>query len=520
MHTNKIGLFEVGLDAYCPRFVGPKKRLEGYPREIERNLLSSLRYFLAIAALYFCLFLGARAADPGGQSVPVDDAPPVPRKSAVKVTPESKKRLAWWREARFGLFIHWGVYAVPGRDAWVMWSDQICPEEYEQFAAEFKPAHFDADAWAQTAKDAGMKYVVLTAKHHDGFALFTTKGDGFSSVETAAHRDFIKEYTAAVRKAGLGVGIYYSPLDWRYPGYFFPDLYRKSAEAMREKYHQQVTELMSNYGKIDILWYDAGGENWLAFGGLEKNREGWHSRPLSKAYSGKFSWQDAIINAKARMLQPEILINDRTRSDADFQTREGENKIGDFQNDTPWELCATLAGYWGYKPGKAPSSLDHCIRLLVNTVGRDGNLLLNVGPDADGRIEPSHVQRLKEIGDWLARYGESIYGTRGGPYLPQGKSLVSTRKGSVIYVHVLDWPEGLLTLPTLGRRILKATVLGGGEVRMKEVGGNIECNVPAQERLPMDTILKLELDGDAMELPLIDTRVRNTSKAVKEVFEK
>src|SRR5712664_1760392 len=187
-------------------------------------------------------------------------------------------RIAWWREAKFGLFMHWGVYSIPGRGEWVQWNEQIPVNEYAKLATQFNPDKFDPDAWSVIAKTAGMKYTVLTARHHDGFALFDDPGSDFTAMKSAAHRDFVAEYVTAVRKAGLYVGLYYSPLDWRYPGFFFPDLYQANAVEMREQYHRQLHELASHYGKIDILWFDGGGVDWLGFNGVAF-KDGWHARP-------------------------------------------------------------------------------------------------------------------------------------------------------------------------------------------------------------------------------------------------
>ena len=173
--------------------------------------------------------------------------------------PDAAQRVAWWREARFGMFIHWGVYSIPGRGEWVQWSEQIPTDQYAQLADQFHPEHFDADAWASIAKAGGMKYMVLTARHHDGFALFDDPGSSFTAMKSAAHHDFVADYVKAVRKAGLGVGLYYSPLDWRFPGFFFPGIYRSSAIELREQYQRQMDELASHYGKLDILWCSRSG---------------------------------------------------------------------------------------------------------------------------------------------------------------------------------------------------------------------------------------------------------------------
>ena len=431
-------------------------------------------------------------------------APPVPRKSAVRVTADSEKRLQWWREARFGMFIHWGLFSITGKGGWDLWSERMSIADYSKLMQQFTAPKFSGKAWAQAAKEAGMKYMVMVTKHHDGFALFDSKADSFNAMNSAAHRDFVKEYADAAREAGLHVGVYYSPLDWQFPGYFFPDLYRESAEAMREKYHRQVLELAGNYGPIDILWYDGGGSNWLSFGGLEYAGSKWQARDRSKPYTGRFDWQDDAINSRVRALHPSIVLNDRTNTPADFETREGEKKLGDFNNTVPWELCTNFAGGWGHMPGRTtPLALEHAIRLLVNTVGRDGNLLLNVGPRPDGEMEPEQVARLTEIGQWLGRYGESIYGTRGGPYLPQGQWMVSTRKSNTVYLHILSWPQDTVTLPPLSAKIIKTTVLTSGTANIKQSASSLEISVPAADHHPIDSIIALEIDKPALEIALI-----------------
>ena len=260
--------------------------------------------------------------------------------------PNAGARIAWWRDAKFGLFLHWGLYSIPGRGEWVQWNEQIPTDEYAKLATQFHPDKFNPDEWAAIAKDAGMRYTVLTARHHDGFALFNDPGNAYTAANSAAHRDLVAEYVAAVRKAGLRVGLYYSPLDWRYPGFFFPDLYRPNAIQLREQYHRQLNELASNYGKLDILWFDGGGEDWLGFGGVNFKGQ-WQRRPRDQHYSGTFSWHDNEAAANLRKLQPSIIINDRTDAPADFLSREGDGAMGQFDNQHPWELCTTLTvGAW------------------------------------------------------------------------------------------------------------------------------------------------------------------------------
>ncbi|HEX9045768.1 MAG TPA: alpha-L-fucosidase [Verrucomicrobiae bacterium] len=406
--------------------------------------------------------------------------------------PNAATRMQWWRDAKFGMFIHFGLYAIPGRGEWVQWNEQIPVQEYAKLADEFNPTNFSADSWAQLAKSAGAKYVVLTSRHHDGFALFDDGTNQFTSVKCAAHRDFVAEYTKAVRAAGLRVGLYYSPLDWRFPGYIMPDLQRDSAEAMRDQYHRQVQELLSNYGKIDVLWFDGGEADWLSFGGDWKGAE-WKKRAKGEHYHGGFNWGHDEVYATLRRLQPDIVINGRADMPEDFHSREGWGALGYFDSEHPWELCVTIAGAWGYQPNLEPKPLKDYIQLLAKVVGRDGNLLMNVGPDRNGRVDSAQVERMHQIGDWLGKYGESIYGTRGGPFQP-GDWGASTHRDKTIYVHVLNWPTGNLTLPPLAAKIVNASVLTGGTVHFSQSDKGIELSVPAADQEPMDTIVVLNIN--------------------------
>jgi alpha-L-fucosidase len=402
-------------------------------------------------------------------------------------------RTTWWRDAKFGLFIHWGIYAIPGRGEWVQWNEQIPLEEYAKLADQFNPTKFDADTWAATAKAAGMKYTVLTTRHHDGFCLFDSKASDFTSVKTNAKRDFVADYVKALRNAGLRVGFYYSPLDWRFPGYIMPDLHLKSAEAMREQYHRQVQELLSNYGPIDILWFDGGETDWLNFG-ADWAGANWQKRPKGKHYAGRFDWQHKEVYTNIRQLQPNVIINGRADMPEDFHSREGDGALGDFDAEHPWELCTTLAGAWGYQANAKVKSLKDCVQMLVKVAGRDGNLLLNVGPKPDGEIDPPQAQRLREIGQWLEKYGKSIYCTRGGPFLP-GEYGVSTHRDKWIFVHVLRWPDEKLTLPPIPAKIVRTSVLTGGEAHVVQSEIAIDISMPKKNRDDVDTIIELEFDN-------------------------
>jgi alpha-L-fucosidase len=425
--------------------------------------------------------------------------------------PAAAARIQWWRDAKFGLFMHWGVYSIPGRGEWVQWNEQIPVDQYAKLADQFHPDHFDPDAWVAVAQSAGMKYTVLTARHHDGFALFDDPDSTFTSMKSAAHTDFVAAYVAATRKAGLRVGLYYSPLDWRYPGFYFPQLYRQNAIELRDQYHRQLNELASHYGKLDILWFDGGGNEWLGFNGVEF-KGNWHARPRDRPYTGEFSWQDDTAVANLRKLQPSLILNDRTDAPADFRSREGDGAMGDFESQYPWELCTTLTtGAWGYQPNAPIKSLDEVLHLLVGAVGRDGNLLLNVGPRPDGQIDPAQAARLRQVGDWLSKYGESIYSTRGGPYLP-GDFGVSTYRDNTIYLHILHPTAATLELPALPARLLSCSVLTGGAATCSQTVAGVDVTLSGTPEAA-DTIVALSLASPASAISPIATPVTPAEKS-------
>ncbi len=420
----------------------------------------------------------------------------------LKETPKQHKvRMAWWHDAKFGMFIHWGLYSILGRGEWVMWNEQIPVEEYAKHTKEFNPEKYNPEKWAALAKDAGMNYMVLTTRHHDGFSLWDSKASykDFTIMHTPAKFDAVEKYVKAARKYGLGVGFYYSPLDWRFPGYFFPKMYQSSAEEMKKQTYQQVKELLTNFGKIDILWWDGGGDDWLAFGDepqgteLKKRDPNW---PPEKHYTGKPLWEGNKLNAMVRKLQPKIIVNDRANSpktewEGDFTTPE--QSIGEFNINRDWETCDCLTNGWGWQPNQKPKSLEIIIKRMVKVVTGDGNYLLNVGPRADGSIEPEQTNRLKEVGRWMAKYGESIYKTRGGPF-PNGEWGGFTQKENIIYVHVLDWSKKPEYFPVINQKIIKASCLSGGKVSFSQNFAGTKITVSGQPENLIDTIIRLDLN--------------------------
>jgi len=390
-----------------------------------------------------------------------------------------EERLKWFNEARFGMFIHWGLYAIPGRGEWVMYVERIPKEEYALLARKFVPKKFNASEWVRLAKEAGMKYIVLTTRHHDGFCLFDSAVSDFTSVKTAAKRDFVKEYVEACRKEGMRIGFYYSLLDWRFPGYFEgPEKNPGSFEAMVKQAHEQVRELLTNYGKIDILWFDGG---WIP--GIEDIVKSWRSEELI---------------AMVRKLQPDIIINNRSGLPGDFDTPE--QHVTASQPGRCWESCMTIGDScgWGYiKNNPNMKTVAQLIQYLVSAAAGEGNYLLNVGPRPDGTIQPEFVQRLKAIGKWMKANGESIYGSQrcafGG-----GMIGITTAKGNTAYLHVFRWPGEQACIAGVKNKVLSARILATGKkakVEQTQNGRVFIKDLPENPPDPYDTVIALELDG-------------------------
>ena len=395
--------------------------------------------------------------------------------------PSYEERLKWFHQARFGMFIHWGLYAIPARGEWVMHQEQIPAEEYAPLAQQFNPDKFDANEWVALAKEAGMKYMVLTTRHHDGFCLFDSKVSDFTSVKTAAKRDFVKEYVEAARAGGMKVGFYYSWLDWRFPGYFDVVGKPESAKAMVKQAQDQIKELMTNYGKIDILWYDG---NWVTLPEGGDNAEFWGARQ---------------VNAMARELQPHIIINNRCGIEEDLDTPE--QHVTASKPGRGWESCMTMGDScgWGYIANNPNfKTVPQLIQHLVAAAAGEGNFLLNVGPKPDGTIREEEVTRLKAVGEWMKANGESIYGSERSPL---GGGIVgrTTAKGNTAYFHVFRWPtQGEVCVPNIKNEIKSATILQTGQkLEIVKASNNRTYfkGLPVQAPHPYDTVIKLELDG-------------------------
>jgi alpha-L-fucosidase len=417
-------------------------------------------------------------------------------------------RMGWWREARFGMFIHWGLYAIPagkwgtetGHGEWIRETAHIPVTEYEKLLAQFNPVKFDANAWAKMAKNAGMQYVVITSKHHDGFNLFRSKYSDWAVQNTPFQRDIMRELSTAVRKQGMTMGWYHSIMDWHHPDY----LPRRSWEAASrpadgadmdrytEYLHNEVRQLLTDYGPIGVMWFDGEWENT------------WTPQRGKKLYD------------LCRSLQPKIIVNNRVSPG-----REGMEdpslKAGDY--GTPeqyipatgipgqdWETCMTMNGHWGYNAWDTDwKSSRTLIRNLVDIASKGGNYLLNVGPRADGTFPPEAVTRLRDIGQWMKVNGGSIYGTTASPFakLPWGRSTTKRHgKYTSLYLQVFDWPQdGRLVVPGLGNIPVSATAaseLVRSDVERYKIhrqGPDLVIDVPKK---PLDanvSVVKLEIEG-------------------------
>jgi alpha-L-fucosidase len=401
--------------------------------------------------------------------------------------PSLNERMQWWRQAKFGMVIHWGLYSLLGRHEWVMNRERIPLAEYEALAGQFKADKCDPRAWARLAREAGQKYMVLTTKHHEGFCLFNSRLTDYTAMHAPARRDIVAEYAQAARAEGLRVGLYYSLMDWHHPdgAACFHDA------AARERFvgyiHGQVRELMTNYGQVDILWYDV---------------------PWPLKANG---WDSTGLNHMVRSLQPHILINNRSGWDVsgstmpeDFDTPENSVKASAPYRD--WESCDTINHSWGWNRADGDwKSVGQLLGNLVACAGRGGNLLLNIGPRGDGSVEDEAVSRLREIGAWLRRNndGESIYGAQRVEsewmnFMPSGTA--ATARGNTMYWHVSRWYGSELWIGGMTTKVVRARIVSTGqEVKFRQTFEPTQrlhlYDLPATPPDPHMTVIALECDG-------------------------
>jgi len=428
-------------------------------------------------------------------------------------------RMEWWREARFGMFIHWGVYAVPAGTykgqkinrigEWIMNRGKIPVAEYQAFAQQFNPVKYDPDAWVKMAKDAGMKYIVITAKHHDGFALFKSNASKWNMADATPYgKDLLKPLAEACRKNGIKLGFYYSQAqDWNNPGgaasrkvtsegWANPDSTTIDAYTQAHEGHwdpaqttktmsqyidevavPQIKELLTGYGDVAVLWWDT-------------------PTGMTDAYAEK-------INALLK-LQPNIITNDRLKRPnfpGDYKTPEQRIPNLNELDGKDWETCMTMNETWGYKSyADKWKSTETLIRNLVDIASKGGNYLLNVGPKADGTFPQESVDLLKGMGKWMKINGEAVYNTKASPFglFAWGRCTKKELAGnSILYFSVFDWPaDGKLTIPGLKNEIISAKLLAGNTVlKTAATAEGVTINIPEKSSDPIATVIKVEVKG-------------------------
>lgn len=433
-----------------------------------------------LVALVFCLLPAF---------VPAQSTPMVQANNKT-----SQKTMDGFMDLRFGMFIHWGPVTLRGTE--IGWSrgNQVPVKEYDNLYKEFDPVLFNADEWVKTAKNAGMKYLTITAKHHDGFCLWPTAFTEHNIMHSQYKKDIVGELAKACKKQGIKFCIYFSVLDWYDPNYpiHLPDGKEIDPKANMDKFENvimkgELKELVTRYHPY-MLWFDG---NW--------------EKPWTQKYAVE-------MYNYLKNLDPNLIINNRlgkgdhtkmaSTSVGDYATPE--QKIGTLNMKDPWETCMTICHQWAWKPNDEMKSLQECIQTLVKTSGGNGNLLFNVGPMLDGRMEARQIHRLKEMGDWLKIYGESIYNTKGGPYAPND-TVATTRKGNKLFVHVFSNQSGSLRLPEMnGIKVSQAHFIGGAKVSFTQEGnGDVIISLPAQLPDENDSVIELDLNSNAENIPVI-----------------
>jgi alpha-L-fucosidase len=423
---------------------------------------------------------------------------------------DNDARMKWWREARFGLFIHWGLYSIPAGEwkgrtdhaEWIRTTAQIPIGDYDKFLQRFNPVKFDADAWVHLAKEAGMQYIVITSKHHDGFCLFDSKYTDFDVMSTPFHRDILKELSDACRKQGIHMCFYHSIMDWHHPDYLPRREWEKDRPtegAVFSRYvdhlHKQIGELLTNYGPIGVLWFDGEWEsNW--------------TNDLGRA-----------LYDECRSLQPSIIVNNRVstgRSGMAGMTKDASFP-GDFgtpEQEIPaaglpgvdWESCMTMNDHWGYNKADANwKSTQTIVRMLCDIASKGGNLLLNIGPTSEGVFPPEAIERLHAVGKWMAVNGESIHGTSASPFGSNGLTLAwgrCTQKkhgaDTTLFLHVFDWPkDGKLWVSGLANKVVSASLLEdpGHLLTLTVKNGEFAIRVPSDPPDPICSVIALDIQG-------------------------
>ncbi|OAQ57869.1 alpha-L-fucosidase domain-containing protein [Pochonia chlamydosporia 170] len=417
--------------------------------------------------------------------------------------------LQWFTSARLGMFIHWGLYSLPARHEWVMSKEKIPADEYERYMQYFNPDLYDPVQWAKDAKAAGIKYVVLTTKHHEGFALWDTQVSDYNIINSPFGKDALRMFVDAMRAEGLHVGFYHSLIDWHHPDFtidgFHPDRDRPDREERnkgrdmakyREFLHAQVRELLTNYGKIHYLFFDF------------SYREDWPDKP-EKGGKGRDDWASEKLLDMVRTLQPGIVVNDRLDIPGDIVTPEGYQPTKPMERDgreVVWEACQTLNGSWGYdRDNHDYKSVPLLVRMLVDTVSNNGNILLNVGPTARGNFDANASKALSDLADWMSVHSRSIYGC-GHSSLTPPKDVRYTQSGKRLFVHVFAWPFEFMHLPGLAGKVAYAQLLhDASEIKIIQLDAEAPVTSIHMRADSKDTLtLKLPIREPGVAVPVIE----------------
>ncbi|PYI37872.1 alpha-L-fucosidase [Arthrobacter psychrolactophilus] len=428
----------------------------------------------------------------------------------------------WFTHDRLGMFVHWGLYSLAARHEWVMYRENMDVGEYRKYFEHFDPDLYDPREWAAAAKNAGMKYVVLTTKHHDGFALWDSALTEYKATNTPCGRDLLTPYVAALREAGLKVGFYHSVIDWHHPDFTIDGNHAarnnpqwqelnktRDVARYREYLHGQVRELLSNYGQIDYLFFDFSYPDEAT-----ANPDG------GTTFRGKGAedWGSVELMEMIRELQPGIIVNDRLNVPGDFVTPEQYQPAGAMLSggkEVPWEACQTLNGSWGYDRDNLDyKSAEQLIRMLIDGVSKGGNLLLNVGPTARGEIDPRASAALSGMGEWMRLHGRSIYGSgAAGMAAPQDARF--TRRGDRLYLHLFAWPFQFIHLPGLADKVRYAQLLNdASEIAMMVLDpGQAAGHMTPAGQAPGTLTLKLPVQRPGVAVPVIELFLNPESDA-------
>lgn len=410
----------------------------------------------------------------------------------------SKQTMDEFMDMRFGMFIHWGPVTLRGTE--IGWSrgHEVPATEYDNLYKEFNPVLFNADEWVKAAKNAGMKYLTITSKHHDGFCLWPSYYTDYDIMASPYKKDIVGDLAKACKKYDIKFCMYFTILDWHDPDYpIHNDGKEHDPNADMGKFivtiKNQLKEIITNYDPY-MIWFDGQWESpWTDEMGIDIYK---YLKELNK---------DLIINNRLgkEMTAVHNKEVDFSKMVGDYDTPE--QKVGNLNLDFPWESCITIGTQWSWKPNDKLKTYQECLQTLIKTASGNGNLLFNVGPMMDGRIEQRQIDLLKQMGDWLNIYGESIYGTKGGPYAPNA-GFSATRKGNKVFVHIFDASNSELVMPALpGVKVLNSSLINGKSVQLKETDGKYFIRLPSQLPDSVSNVLVLELDKNANEIPVIQS---------------